>query len=60
MEEFHRTALVPYGFQKNERRTILVFSKDAQVQKDVIAAGATKSGGTELIKAIQVAFSIYL
>lgn len=53
MDNFKRIATVPHAFDHGEERTIIVFAKDEELQKEATLAGATLAGGVNLIKEIQ-------
>lgn len=53
VDNFTRIAPMPYKFDHGEERSILVFTKDEGVKKEIEEAGARLVGGAELIKGIQ-------
>lgn len=53
VDNFRRIAAVPHAFDHGEERTILVFAKDENIQKEATLAGATLAGGVDLVKEIQ-------
>ncbi|CAH0553170.1 unnamed protein product [Brassicogethes aeneus] len=53
VDNFTSVVKVPYNFDHGEERTIVVFSKNPDEQNEAITAGATLSGGSDLIKQIQ-------
>lgn len=59
MDKFTRTAMIPHGFDHGEDRSILVFCKSPADKEAAEIAGATLVGGTEIIKDIEVLFSLH-
>ncbi|KAF5300097.1 hypothetical protein FQA39_LY11289 [Lamprigera yunnana] len=53
VDNFTRMLSIPHKFDHGQSRTIIVFTKEPQVQIDVRNAGADLSGGIELIKELQ-------
>lgn len=53
VENFHRMAPVQHSFKHGEERTILVFAKSQESLEIARNAGATLTGGPELVKDIQ-------
>ncbi|CAG9787036.1 unnamed protein product [Diatraea saccharalis] len=53
LDSFVQLSLLPHIFPRDEERTILAFCKGPELIKEVLDAGATTAGSTELIKKIQ-------
>lgn len=54
VEKFSRIVAIPYPYDHCEERKIVAFCKTPELQKVAMDAGALLSGGTELIKSVQV------
>ncbi|XP_050680119.1 50S ribosomal protein L1 [Leptidea sinapis] len=53
VDNFTRLTLLPHNFPRDEERSILAFCKGPELHQQLLKAGATTAGGTELIKKIQ-------
>jgi len=53
VDNFSRICLVPHGFERKEKKNILVFCKEQEKHHSLIDAGALFVGGVELVKKIQ-------
>lgn len=53
MDNFHRIVAIPHKIDHGEERSIIVFTKLPEQQKEATEAGAQLAGGVELIKSIQ-------
>ncbi|XP_060526869.1 large ribosomal subunit protein uL1m [Cylas formicarius] len=53
VDNFNRTVAIKHKFNQGDERSIIVFAKNEESQREALKAGAQLAGGVDLIKQIQ-------
>jgi large subunit ribosomal protein L1 len=59
VDKFSGMVAIPHGFNHGNSRSILAFVKTSEQQKEAMQAGASMAGGADIIRDIQVQFSVF-